>query len=252
MPGLVRGLAILTSFSNEDRELGISDIARKIGTTRSTAYRLVYTLEHLGYLDKVADSKRYRVGSRVLELGYVFLSSLDIVEIAHPTLEKLRDETNTSTHLIVRDGRDIVYVARHNAREMFATTVGVGTRLAAHGTAPGRALLSRLPAADIASLYDGFELKAYTEQTPTSIGALISQLEKDREAPSIVSWGYYDPKVTSIAAPVLDGRGNAVAAISVSCPMGTYDRDVFESRIRQQVERAAAELSKAVGHRKNG
>jgi DNA-binding IclR family transcriptional regulator len=247
VPGLVRGLAILQAFSDHEQELGISDIARKIGTTRSTAFRLVYTLEHLGFLQKVGGSKRYRIGSRVLELGYSFLSTLDIVELAKPVLEKLRDDTNTSTHLIIRDGREVVYVARCNSRMMFSSTVGVGTRLPAHGTAPGRVLLSRLPTTEVVALYDGVKLDSHTSQTPTSIGALISQIEKDREESSIVSWGFFDPKVSSIAAPVFDRSGSAVAAVSVSCPMGTYDKDEFDVRIRQLVESAADEVSQALG-----
>lgn len=248
VPGLVRGLSILQCFSDDDQELGVSEIARRIGTTRSTAFRLVYTLEHLGFLAKVGDSKRYRIGSRVLELGYRYLSTLDIVELARPIIEQLRDDTNTSTHLIIRDGREVVYVARCNSRTMFSSNVGVGTRLPAHGTAPGRLLLSRLPTTEVVALYDGIELEALTKQTPTSIGALISQIEKDRDELSIVSWGYFDPKVSSIAAPVCDRDGDAVAAVSVSCPMGTYERDVFEGRIRQLVEAAASDISQALGY----
>lgn len=248
VPGLVRGLKILQCFSDEDQELGVSEIARRIGTTRSTAFRLVYTLEHLGFLTRVGDSKRYRIGSRVLELGYRYLSTLDIVELAKPVLEALRDSTNTSTHLIIRDGSEIVYVDRCNSRMMFSSNVGVGTRLPAHATAPGRLLLSRLPTTEVVSLYDGIELEAHTEQTPATIGALISRIEKDRQEPSIVSWGFFDPKVSSIAAPVCDRTGNAVAAVSVSCPMGTYDRDEFDGRIRELVEAAAGEISQALGY----
>ena len=248
VPGLVRGLAILTAFSNEDQELGVSDIARKIGTTRSTAFRLAYTLEHLGYLQKAGNSKRYRIASRVLDLGYSYLSSLDIVQRSGPILEELRDHTNTSTHLIVRDGREIVYVARCESRMFFASTISVGTRLPAHATAPGRVLLSGMKTSDVVSLYDGVKLERFSDQTPTSTSELISQLERDRENGHVISWGFFDPKVTSIAAPIRDETGTIIAAISVSCPMSTYERDEFETKVLRLVQRSADDMSQAMGY----
>lgn len=248
VPGLVRGLAILTAFSHQDQEFGVSDIARKIGTTRSTAFRLAYTLEHLGFLQRVGNSKRYRITSRVLDLGYSYLSSLDIVQRSGPVLENLRDSTSTSTHLIILDGREIVYVARCDSRMFFASTVSVGTRLPAHATAPGRVLLSGMRSSDVVSLYDGIELEKYTDQTPTSTSELIDQLETDQKNGSVVSWGFYDPKVTSIAAPVRDQTASVIAAISVSCPMGTYERDEFEAKVLKLVERSAEDMSQAMGY----
>lgn len=248
VPGLVRGLAILNAFSNEDQEFGVSEISREISTTRSTAFRLVYTLEHLGYLQKVGNSKRYRISSRVLDLGYSYLSSLDIVQRSRSILETLRDRTNTSTHLVVRDAHEIVYVSRCESRTFFSSTVSVGTRLPAHATAPGRVLLSGMKTSDVVSLYDGVDLKKHTDQTPTSTPKLVEQLEKDQETGHVISWGYFDPKVSTIAAPVRDETGAVIAAVSVSCPLGTYDKDEFESKILKLVKRSAEDMSQAMGY----
>ena len=248
VPGLVRGLAVLQVFSEENQELGIAEIARQIKASRSTAFRLVYTLESLGFLQRTNSSKRYRIGSRVLNLGYSYLSSLDLIELATPILEGLRDSTRTSSHLIIRDGGDIVFVARCSARAQFASTVGVGTRFPAYATAPGRVLLSSLSTSEVVALFEDTEMYRYTENTPDSLGKLVQQLEQDKKESSIISWGFFDPTVANISAPVMDKNKTTVAAISASCPIGTYPKQEFETEIRQIVEQAGVSLSQTLGH----
>ena len=248
VPGLVRGLSILRIFSNEHQELSIAEIARKINTTRSTAFRLVYTLESLGFLQRANSSKQYRIGSRVLDLGYSYLASQDIIELAKPVLEELRDTSKTSAHLIIRDGRDIVVIARCSARMQFTSTIGVGTRMPAYATAPGRVLLSSLPTSEVVTLFENVEMQKFTDSTPDSMGTLVNQLEADKKESSIVSWGFFDPTVANISAPVLDQGGSTVAALSASCPLSTYEKKEFETEIRQIVERAALNLSQTLGY----
>lgn len=249
VPGLIRGLQILQAFTQDRQELTVADLARLVDVNRSTAFRLVYTLESAGFLHKVPDTRRYRLGSRVLELGYSFLAGKDLTEVANPVLDRLRDETSTSTHLIIREGRNAVYIARFQGNTSLISAVSVGSRLPLHATAPGRVLLSGLPLADVVALYDGFEFKSYTEHTPTNMGTLVSLVEQDRKQPLVVSWGFYDPGVASIAAPVRNASGGLEAAISISCPINTFEKTVFEGRIKKQVENAAAEISRGLGYR---
>ncbi|MEP4420766.1 MAG: helix-turn-helix domain-containing protein [Nitratireductor sp.] len=107
VPGLIRGLEVLRAFTPECREMSLSDIARRLGTTRSAAFRAVYTLAHHGYLLHDAQRGHYMLGPAVLRLGYGYLATRELVEIALPELEKLRDATDWSAHLGVRDGRDV-------------------------------------------------------------------------------------------------------------------------------------------------
>lgn len=249
VPGLVRGLEILRTFSRDRQEQTVAEMARAVEIPRSTAFRIVYTLESAGFLRRSGDGAHYQLGSPVLELGYSFLAGKELIDIANPILRRLRDETSASTHLAVREGRDVVYIARFQGNTSLVSAMSVGSRLPAHATAPGRVLLCALPLAEVVALYDGFRFETYTPETPNSIGALINLVEGDRKEPSIVSWGFYEAEVATIAAPVYNSEGKVEAAISVSCPISVYDRQTFSTRIRRIVEESAADISRGLGYR---
>jgi DNA-binding IclR family transcriptional regulator len=249
VPGLVRGLQVLQSFTDNRQPQSAAEIARRVNLSRPTAFRLVYTLEVTGFLKRVPSTNKFELGSRVLELGYSFLAGKDLIEIADPVLRALRDETQTSTHLVVREGRDAVYIARFPATTGLISSVRVGSRLPAHATAPGRVLLAGVPLAELVALYDGYEFESYTSDTPTSLGSLIRHIEQDRLQPGVVSWGFYEPDVASVAAPVFNAAGKLEAAVSVSCPINLHAREEFEGRIRREVEAAAVAVSRSLGYR---
>lgn len=247
VPGLVRGLKMLLTFKPDRQEQSVAEMAKGISVTRSTAFRIVYTLEMEGFLRRLPGTHRYELGSRVLELGYSFLAGKDLIEVASPILRQLRDETQTSTHLAVREGRDVVYVARFQGNTNLISAMTVGSRLPAHATAPGRVLLAGLPLAEVVTLYEDFTFERFTTDTPDSMGALVSLVEHDRKEASVMSWGFYDPDVASIAAPVYNASGKLEGAISVSCPITTYEREEFFGRVRAQVEAAAVRISAGLG-----
>ena len=249
VPGLSRGLQILRRFTRDRQELTVIELARLVGVPRSTAFRLVYTLEAEGFLRHVGDTRRYQLGSGVLELGYSFLAGKDLIDIANPVLRRLRDETQTSSHLAIREGREVVYIARVQGNTSLVSAINVGSRLPAHATAPGRVLLSALPLAAVVELYDGYKFETYTSATPSSMGQLVTLIEADRKDTSVISWGFYEPDVASIAARVFNSEGHVEAAISVSCPISTYDKEIFSTRIRRIVEESAADISRGLGYR---
>ncbi|MBD3759267.1 IclR family transcriptional regulator [Sphingomonadaceae bacterium G21617-S1] len=249
VPGLLRGLQILQTFTRDRQEQTVADMARLIGVTRSTAFRIVYTLEMAGFLRRAHDSRRYQLGGRVLELGYSFLAGKDLIEVATPILRRLRDTTSTSTHLAVREGLEVVYVARFQGNTSLISAMTVGSRLPAHATAPGRVLLAGLPLSEVVGLYEDFAFETFTPETPDSMAALISLVEKDRKDSTVISWGFYDANVASIASPIYGATGKREAAVSISCPINTFDRATFETRIVRAVEGAAAEISSGLGYR---
>ena len=101
VPGLERGLHVLQMFSKECAVLSLADIARQLDISRSSAFRLVYTLEHFGFLQQLENSKKYELGPRVLDLGFGYLSSMDLIELTRIPLEKLGQELKVSTHLVI-------------------------------------------------------------------------------------------------------------------------------------------------------
>jgi IclR family transcriptional regulator, pca regulon regulatory protein len=138
MPGsqsLERGLAILSSFRDARPSLGIADLARELGLSRSTTHRYVSTLAALGYLQQDEVTRKYRLGPRVLDLGFSAINSMEVRELAAPHLRRLADETGHTVNMAVLDGVDIVYVERvtspHPEQRRLDLDLHVGSRLPA-------------------------------------------------------------------------------------------------------------------------
>src|SRR6266496_2343479 len=109
---LERGLAILSAFRSGRPLLGVSELGREVGLSRSTTHRYVATLATLGYLQQDDATKKYRLGPRVLDLGFSAIHSMELREISAPHLQKLSDETGYTVNMAVLDGADIVYIER--------------------------------------------------------------------------------------------------------------------------------------------
>jgi IclR family pca regulon transcriptional regulator len=137
-----RGLAVIRAFGPDDPELTLSDVARRTGLTRAAARRFLLTLTDLGYVR--TDGKQFALTPRVLELGYAYLSSLTLPEIAEPHLERLAADVRESSSVSVLDGDEIVYVGRVPTSRIMRVSINVGTRFPAYATSMGRVLLAAL------------------------------------------------------------------------------------------------------------
>lgn len=252
VPGLKRGLAILQAFSPEQPELTISDLARVAEITRSSAFRIVYTLENAGYLKKVRDSKKYRLGYKVLELGFGFLTGLDIMERATPYLRELSETVPASSHLTALDDKEVIYLATYQGKINFSSNVRVGTRFPAYATTTGRILLGELPEEILEQRYSGAVLKSYSHRTAKNYEDLVSVLNTDRNNGFSISWEHFEKGVCSIAAPVRDHTGKIVFAVSASAPTSSVEREHFESVIRDKVMETGHQISAAMGFSASG
>lgn len=247
VPGLIRGLEVLQAFTPETREMTLSDIARRLGTTRSAVFRAVYTLAHHGYLLHDQQTARYTLGPAVLRLGYGYLATRELVEIALPELEKLRDATDWSAHLGVRDGRFVLYMLRVPSHLGLASIVHVGSRLPAAGTTMGRVLLTDLNEDGLLRLYRDETYQNAPGQTPRSLTELVAQWRRDRNADAIVQIGSFETGIASVAAPVRDISGNIVAAINVTRAASGNIADDIEAGVKTEVLRTAAAITRLLG-----
>lgn len=214
MQSLERGLAVIRAFGPEEPELTLSDVARRTGLTRAAARRFLLTLCDLGYVR--ADGKLFALTPRVLELGYAYLSSLTLPEIAEPHLERLAAEVRESSSVSVLDGDDIVYVGRVPTSRIMRVAINVGTRFPAHATSMGRVLLAALPDADLDAYLARADLRALTPHTITAPEALRAELARIRAQ----GWALVDQELEeglrSVAAPIRGRDGAVVAAVNVS------------------------------------
>src|SRR5688500_8804191 len=144
---LERGLAVIRAFDASHSELTLSEVAASTGVTRAAARRFLLTLAVLGYVR--SDGRLFSLTPRVLELGYAYLSSFSLPDVAEPHLEALVAEVNESSSVSVLDGDDVVYIARVPTSRIMTVAISVGTRFPAYATSMGRVLLAGLSDADL-------------------------------------------------------------------------------------------------------
>jgi DNA-binding IclR family transcriptional regulator len=251
VPALRRGLAVLRLFSRQRGVVTLPEIVREVGVPRATAFRLAYTLEADGYLQRAPHSNAFQLGPNVLSLGFEYLGSLDMLEIARPILEELRDRMGLSVHMAIRerDGTDVVYVLSLPSHHRLRTNVSVGTRSPAHGNSIGRATLFDMPMDELRKLYRGMRMERYSEQTPTTVESLYKRLEEERQR-GYVSWrSAVVQGIATVAAPVRDQGGRIVAGINISDYESLPAMQDQEGRIKDEVLRAAARISQSLGYR---
>jgi DNA-binding IclR family transcriptional regulator len=247
VPALIRGLKILSTLSEGADRLTLSEVAASLGVTRSSAYRLLYTLGHLGFVEYDPKAKSYALGPQVLALGYGYLASRDLIDVATPHLVRLRDRTGWSAHLGELHGRDVVYVARVATRRSIASTVHVGTRLPAHATTMGRILLSGLSDHDIRELYQDDLTKPYSLKPYADIEKLSERIAIDRADGVVVQNSGYEPGVASVAAAIRDVSERIVGAINISAVALLTGDAELNGPLKAEVMAAAAAISKDLG-----
>ena len=244
---LERGLAVLSVFSATNPSLTLSEAAVLTGLSRATARRILHTFVTLGYVR--TDGKNFEPTPKVLDLGYAYLSSLQLGEIALPSMEALSEKVHESVSIGVLDGHEIVYVARVPTTRIMSISLALGSRLPAHCTSLGRVLLAGLPPEEVAAFLLSVELTARTERTITGVDALAERLvETARLGYAIVDEELEDG-VRSLAVPIRDRSGRVVAALNVGTQVGRVPMKQLRGEFLPQLLKAAAEISNRLAKR---
>ena len=247
VPALQRGMQLLGQFSRDERQLTGADLSRRLDLPRASVFRLLQTLEQMGFVERVGDSASYKLGIAVLRLGFEYLASMELTEHGRPIIEDLCASTGLSAHLVVRDGREAVFVAKSAGRSLMFNSIQVGARLPAHATVLGRVLLADLSLEDLRCLYAGVALTAFTPQTPTTLAALKQLVDADAQRGYAVSQGGFEAGISTIAAPVFDDHHTVAAAVSVTVPAQRIDAHALDDLVAQ-VRQAALRLSQRISH----
>lgn len=242
---LERGLSVINSFSREHPSQTLSEVAERTGLTRATSRRILLTLTELGYVDQKGRS--FALTPRVLDLGYSFLSSFHVVEVAQPPLERLVSEVHESSSMSVLDGTEIVYVARVPTTRIMTIALALGSRLPAYPTSMGRVLLSGLSDAGLDRYMDQASFERLTPHTITSPRQIRSIIRSVRSDGYALVDQELEEGVRSIAAPVRNGRGEVVAAMNVSCHASRVSVERMHEELKPRLLETASEISELVG-----
>ena len=246
VPGLERGLQLLLAFGEQHRELTFAELHRLVDMPKATAYRVVQTLEYMGFLERNPRTSTFSLGMNVLRLGFEYIASLDVAQVGQPVIEQLRDSSQCSSHLAIRDGRDIIYIARVSAAGSRINQVSIGTRLPVHCTSLGRVLLTDVTRAEFEQLFPHEKLSNATDQL-NDREALWQMVQQDKARGYVIGESFFRHGISSIVYPVFNRSGRVAAVVSILVPSGEVPHSDRE-RLQNEVRLAADKISGFLGY----
>jgi IclR family pca regulon transcriptional regulator len=239
---LERGLEVMNSFSRERAHQTLSEVAQMTGLTRATTRRVLLTLTELGYVHQ--SGRSFSLTPKMLDLGYSYLSSLEVVEVAQRPMERLVEEVKESSSMSVLDGSEIVYVARVPTKRIMTIALALGSRLPAYPTSMGRVLLSGLPDSQIDDYIEQTRLERLTPHTITDPDEFRSAIGNVRVKGFALVDQELEVGVRSIAAPILNGRQEIIAAMNISCHASRVTLGQIRGEFRPKLIDTANEISR--------
>lgn len=228
---------VLEIFYGADVEFGLRQITAQTGITKSSAFRILFTLEQLRYLVKDAATGKYRLGRRLFEAAGKARSNRSVVQVAQAHMRSLQAEFGETVNLGALQNAEIVYVDVLEGRYAFRMTAAAGSVAPLHASALGKAILARLPAAAVDHLLDQTDFASFTPRTITNRAKLVAVLKRSRAQGYAMDNEEIEAGAVCIAAPIVTAAGDAAYGISVSGPA---------QRIRQHKDAITAAVIKAV------
>jgi len=210
-----RGLAVIKAFDHDHPRLTLSDVARRTDLTRAAARRFLHTLVELGYVD--TDGKTFRLRARVMELGYAFLSSLSLPDLALPHMQALVAKVDASCSMAVLDDQEVFYIARVPTRHrLVSVTIPVGTRFPAYATAMGRVLLAAKDNDELDAFLASADVHVIAPKTVTDPNKLRQAIRAVRTQGYSIVQEELREGLASVAVPIRMPDGAVVASLNLS------------------------------------
>ncbi len=244
VPAVEAALSILEALSTV-QELGVTELAKRLGLGKGSVHRLLATLVRRGYVEKGPQNDRYRLTYRLYAVGSRAAGRLSLREVAQPIMERLRTETRETVNLGVLDGFRTVSIHLVESPQLLGIHMRVGG-LPAHATGTGKILLAALEPAELARRLEGRRLERVTTRTIRNRVALLAELGRVRTQGFAIDNEECSLGMRCVAAPVCDHRGTVVAALSVVAPCQRLTPTGLTVTIGM-VQKAAAEISARLG-----
>ena len=243
---LQRGLEILVAVAQANRALGITELSQQFGLAKGSISRLVTTLVQQSFLTRDPETAKYRLSTRVWELGIGALSQLDVRGIARPVMVTLNAATRETVHLtVLTESNEMVFLDKLDSTRAVRPNIELGAALPAYCVANGKAMLAFLPRTRVDRALRG-KLRQFTNTTVTRKSELLAHLDTVRRMGYAVNRGEYRPDVAGVAAPICDHTGLAVAALGVSVPSNRMTPELIGD-LAPRVVASARQISSALG-----
>ncbi|BEP95375.1 IclR family transcriptional regulator [Acidovorax sp. A79] len=243
---LEKGLAVLCAFSAQRRSMTLADVAVAADISKSSAQRMVFTLEQLGFVRKHPQTRRYQLTPRVMRIGFNYLAANALIDLANPYLSELTNVTTETTCLTEPDGLEMVYVARFVSAQFVPVHMPIGSRIPMYCTASGRAWLSALPDEEALALLRVSDRVVHTRCTITDESAILAELNQARQRGYAVNREELFLGDMTLGAPVIGSHGRPVAAVHIVAPTSRWTLEEAESRLGRSLLACARSLSNSV------
>ena len=254
LSSVANSIRLLTSFSGEEEELGITTLATRLRLAKSTVHRLAATLTGAGFLEQNSETGKYRLGVALFELGALVRRRMDVANEARPKLRELLEKTGETVQLGIVDHYSVLYVYEMESPRSIRMAAAVGGRAPLHCTAVGKVLLAFQPVEYVKQVIDT-GLTAFTPKTLTKREAVLEMLDDVRLREHAIDDEESESGLRAIAAPVRNHTGAVIAALGVAAPLQRMSKKVMQSCVPNVMETAnavSARLGFVASRRSNG
>ncbi|MCF8032321.1 MAG: IclR family transcriptional regulator [Desulfarculaceae bacterium] len=245
---LGKGIAMLELLGEAVEPLSLTDIARRLDTSKTTAQRFIHTLMELGYVRRVS-GKRYVLGNRVLGLANRFLHGQGVLNLARPYLEELAAGLGRSVSMGVLDGGQVLVTFRQEHTRPYPLAVYMGSRLPIHCSALGKTLLASLPRKRLEELLDGVDLVKVTPRSKTAKSAVIKETAATRTRGYAITDQELSLDLITYGVPLLDHDGKVAAAAALSLSMSDKENPKATKAALARLIKAGERISRDMGYR---
>ena len=245
-----RALRILELLKEHPSGLGVTEVGNFLEVAKSTAHRLLLSLERHGYVQKVERDSTYRLGLKFIEMNYFVVKHLNIVEVAKPIIEKLSKDTGEIVHLVMLDGQQVVYIDKVDNQSAIRIYSQVGRRAPLYCTAVGKCILTYKKEEEVLEYIDQVPFKRFTEHTFVNGEDLIKELRAIKKRGFSYDNEEHELGIRCVAAPIFDYRGEVQYAVSVTGLLDRMTDEILEHTI-PKLQKAVEEISIKMGFQKN-
>jgi DNA-binding IclR family transcriptional regulator len=233
----------------QHKNIGVSDLSRHLGWHKSTVFGILSTLEQIGYVVKDPDTSRYRLSLKLFGLASEAIQDLDLYQIVHPYLKQLTDKNGETTHFVLPDTYEVIYVDKVESSGSIRICTQIGKRMPYYCTGVGKAILAFQPEDEIKKILSYSRLVSYTQNTITDYNALLKECEQIRRDGYALDKEEVEDGLFCVAVPILSESGKAVAAMSMAGPTVRMTPERLPGLIEDLLH-SSGEISRCLGYTK--
>lgn len=246
---VIKALRLLDLFSESELELTLNEIAERAGMPKPTVFRLLSSLERMGFLSKSKNSThdvRYQLGLKLLELGGLVADSLELRKSSLPHMQLLQSEINEAVHLVIRDGDEAIYIEKVESNRALRLYTRVGRRSALYLGSGPQLLLAYMPDKEREEIIDKMQFHRVAENTIMNKEDLREKINNIQDQGYSFSNGEQDSETIGISYPIYDRTGQVIAALNVSGPT-TRLQGKYKESVQIKTKETAVKISNDLG-----